>query len=103
MLTIDCSKLIESRSEAAFIKEIAAQVGYRPVFSWINNLSSLIDLIVQGVIGQKAGFSESVDTQFRNILESAARAIEDIAEASHKYDSKVLDETEFIEVRNFSR
>ncbi|KAK9450796.1 RNA12 protein-domain-containing protein [Limtongia smithiae] len=78
-LSLDCERLAESRSDALFIKELATQTGYFPVFPWMNNISSFVDLIVQGVIGQKAGFSETLDTQVQNVLESAATAIRNIA------------------------
>ncbi|KAK9474601.1 RNA12 protein-domain-containing protein [Dipodascopsis tothii] len=79
VLSLDCVRLVEQRSDASFIKEIASQVGYRPVFSWTNNVSTLLDVVVQGMIGQKAGFSESKEVQFKKILDNTARALKDIA------------------------
>ncbi|KAK9245623.1 RNA12 protein-domain-containing protein [Lipomyces tetrasporus] len=87
-LIIDCQKLTEARSDAAFIKEISGQLGYFPVFPWMNNVSAFVDLIVQGIIGQKAGFSESVDSQFQNMLENAAAAVKEIAIDNRKRSMK---------------
>ncbi|KAK9390130.1 RNA12 protein-domain-containing protein [Lipomyces mesembrius] len=87
-LFVDCQKITETRSDAAFIKEVSTQLGYFPVFPWMNNISAFVDLIVQGVIGQKAGFSESVDSQFKNMLENAATAIKEIAIENHKKTMK---------------
>ena len=54
-LLIDCKPIQEATSDTSTIKAAAAEVGYRPVFSWLNSLSSLIDLAAQGTIGTKAG------------------------------------------------
>ncbi|KAK9465479.1 RNA12 protein-domain-containing protein [Lipomyces arxii] len=83
-LVLDCEKLMDARSDGAFIKEITSQVGYFPVFPWMNNISGFIDLMVQGIIGQKAGFSESLETQFEKILENTASAIREIVVDLHR-------------------
>ncbi|KAK9234696.1 RNA12 protein-domain-containing protein [Lipomyces kononenkoae] len=88
-LFIDCEKITETRSDGAFIKEVSTQLGYFPVFPWMNNISAFVDLVVKGVIGQKAGFSESVEAQFKNMLENAAAAIKEIAVAHHKMSIKL--------------
>jgi hypothetical protein len=54
-LVIDCKPIQEARGDSATIAAAAAEVGYRPVFSWMNNISSLIDLAAQGTIGTKTG------------------------------------------------
>ncbi|KAK9476715.1 RNA12 protein-domain-containing protein [Lipomyces japonicus] len=87
-LTIDCQRLTEARNDAVFIKEISSQTGYFPVFPWMNNISQFMDLIVQGVIGQKAGFSESRDAQFKNILENTATALRQIAAEKELIDKR---------------
>ncbi|KAK9236694.1 RNA12 protein-domain-containing protein [Lipomyces kononenkoae] len=87
-LFIDCEKITETRSDGAFIKEVSTQLGYFPVFPWMNNVSAFVDLIVQGIIGQKAGFSESAESQFKNILENAAAAIKEVAIDNHKKSMK---------------
>jgi hypothetical protein len=42
-LVIDCKQLQDARGDTAKISRAAAQVGYRPLFSWMNSISSFID------------------------------------------------------------
>ena len=79
ILILDCKAIQEARGDAATINAMAEQVGYRPVFSWMNSFSSLIDLAAQGTIGVKSGFSETLDTQLGKILSCTAVALKDIA------------------------
>ncbi|OAA67152.1 mitochondrial escape protein [Niveomyces insectorum RCEF 264] len=78
VLVIDCKPIVEARGESATIKRMATAVGYRPVFSWANSLSSLVDLAVQGTTGVKSGFSETLDEQLAKILQTAATALRDV-------------------------
>ncbi|CDK25635.1 unnamed protein product [Kuraishia capsulata CBS 1993] len=78
-LVIDCEKLIKPRSEGKFLKTFAQEIGYFPIFSWLNSVSSFVDLAVQGMTGQKSGLSESKESQVKNILNVAANAVRDIA------------------------
>ncbi|CAK7209451.1 mitochondrial escape protein 2 [Sporothrix curviconia] len=87
VLVIDCKPIVEARGESATIKRIAGAIGYRPVFSWANNLSSLVDLAVQGTTGVKTGFSETLDEQLSKILQTATGALRDVSLAGrHKTD-----------------
>jgi hypothetical protein len=52
-LFIDCSQLIQASSDAQLIGALASQTGYRPVFTFFNSISTLIDLASVGLIGQK--------------------------------------------------
>lgn len=79
ILLIDCKPIQEARGDAGTINAAAAQVGYRPVFSWMNSVSSLIDLAAQGTIGVKSGFSETLDTQLAKIWQNTATALKQIA------------------------
>lgn len=56
---------------------LADQVGYWPVFSFLNSLNGLIDLASVGLIGQKAGFATPVDQQLRSMLETVGSALKD--------------------------
>ncbi|KAF2478582.1 RNA12 protein-domain-containing protein [Neohortaea acidophila] len=99
LLVIDCKPVQEARGDAATIAAAAAQVGYRPVFSWINNISGLIDLAAQGMTGIKAGFSETLETQLVKIHNNTAVALRKIALQSRKktdVDANLTDE-EFLE------
>ncbi|CAK7567828.1 MAG: mitochondrial escape protein 2 [Sporothrix epigloea] len=87
VLVIDCKPIVEARGESSTIKRIANAIGYRPVFSWANNLSSLVDLAVQGTTGVKTGFSETLDEQLSKILQTATVALRDVSLAGrHKTD-----------------
>ena len=83
---IDCKSVVEARGEAGTIAKLANQVGYRPVFSWANNISSLVDLAVQSTTGVKAGFSETLDAQVAKILRTTAAALKDVAVGERKKD-----------------
>ncbi|KAK8039099.1 Mitochondrial escape protein 2 [Apiospora rasikravindrae] len=84
VLVLDCKPIVEARGESATIKHMAAQVGYRPIFSWANNMSSMIDLAVQSTTGVKAGFSETLESQLQKILATAASAMSELDVSSRK-------------------
>lgn len=88
LLVIDCKPVQEARGDAATIAAAAAQVGYRPVFSWINNISGLLDLAAQSMTGMKAGFSETLENQLVKIYTNTASALRSIALESRKKDEK---------------
>lgn len=77
-LVIDCKKIQEARGDSATICATAEAVGYRPVFSWMNSFSGLIDLAAQGATGMKTGFSETLDGQLNQILNNTATALRQI-------------------------
>ncbi|KAM6500724.1 RNA12 domain containing protein [Amanita muscaria] len=82
-LFIDCSQLIQASSDAQLIGALASQTGYRPVFTFFNSVSTLIDLASVGLIGQKAGLSSSLQDQLRHILQTTTVALERVA-ARHR-------------------
>jgi RNA12 protein len=98
-LVIDCKPIQEARGDSATISSAAAQVGYRPVFSWLNSISSLVDLAAQGTIGTKTGFSETLDTQLAKIWGNSATALKQIALSGRKKSDKDADlnDDEFLE------
>lgn len=87
-LVIDCKRIQEARGDSKKIAAAAAEVGYRPVFSWMNSISSLIDLTAIGIIGTKTGFSETLDTQLAKIRDNTMVALKQIALAPRKEDSQ---------------
>jgi hypothetical protein len=99
LLVVDCKPVQEARGDAATISAAAAQVGYRPVFSWINNVSGLLDLAAQGITGVKAGFSETLETQLVKIHNNTATALKKIALEDRKKDDKDanLSDDEYLE------
>ncbi|KAF3483546.1 uncharacterized protein GIQ15_02870 [Arthroderma uncinatum] len=78
-LVIDCKPIQEARGDSTMIAAAAAEVGYRPIFSWMNSVSSVVDVATQSAIGTKAGLSETVDTQLGNILQNTAKALKKVA------------------------
>ncbi|KAI0381532.1 RNA12 protein-domain-containing protein [Hypomontagnella monticulosa] len=84
VLVIDCKPIVEARGESATIKKMASSVGYRPIFSYANSLSSMADLALQSTTGVKAGFSETLESQLQKILQTTAGALTEIGISSRK-------------------
>ncbi|CCH60492.1 hypothetical protein TBLA_0C07010 [Henningerozyma blattae CBS 6284] len=84
MLYLDCDKLIKSRTDAKFLRNAATQLGYFPIFPWFNSFTSIIDLTVQGLTGQKSGLSETKESQFRSMLTTSLASIRRIALKNYK-------------------
>ncbi|KAF2671615.1 hypothetical protein BT63DRAFT_452121 [Microthyrium microscopicum] len=78
-LIIDCKPIQEARGEGATIRAAAAQVGFRPVFSFMNTVSGWLDLAAQGATGVKTGFSETLEAQVQKIFNNTASALKQIA------------------------
>lgn len=98
-IIIDCKQIQDVRGDTAKISRAAAQVGYRPIFSWMNSISSFIDLAAQGMIGTKAGFSETLDAQLSKIWQSTAVAMKQVALEGRRKDDKdtSLTDDEYLE------
>lgn len=98
-LIIDCKPIQEARGDSATIGVAARAVGYRPVFSWMNSMSSLLDLAAQGTIGTKTGFSETLDTQLDKIWQNTSTALKETALQARSKDDKDSDlgEDEYLE------
>lgn len=96
---IDCKPILEARGDSSTITAAAQEVGYRPVFSWMNSMNSLIDLAAQGTIGTKTGFSETLDSQLDNIWQNTKGALKLIALDGRRKDDKDagLGEDEYLE------
>jgi len=78
-LIIDCKPIQEARGDAKTIGAAAGEVGYRPVFSWMNSISGLVDLAAQGATGLKTGFSETLENQLSKIWTNTATALKQLA------------------------
>ncbi|KAL8924541.1 MAG: hypothetical protein Q9208_004016 [Pyrenodesmia sp. 3 TL-2023] len=98
-LVIDCKAIQEARGDSRTILAAAQAVGYRPVFSWMNTFSSMVDLAAQGTIGTKTGFSETVDTQLAKIFQNTSYALKELALEGRNKDEKdaELGEDEYLE------
>ncbi|OAT11105.1 RNA12 protein [Blastomyces gilchristii SLH14081] len=104
-LVIDCKPIQDANGDTATINAAAAAVGYRPVFSWMNSVSSVIDVAIQGTTGAKAGFSETLDGQLGKILQNTANALKQVALEERKKDNKHanLSDEEYLEAHPESR
>ncbi|KAF2156025.1 hypothetical protein K461DRAFT_220996 [Myriangium duriaei CBS 260.36] len=87
-LVIDCKAIKEARGDAATINAAATEVGYRPVFSWMNSMSGLIDLAAQGTTGIKTGFSETLENQLVKIWANTSTALKELALEGRKKDDR---------------
>ncbi|KAK6341021.1 mitochondrial escape protein 2 [Orbilia brochopaga] len=98
-LVFDCEPVQERPGDAHIIRAAAAQVGYRPVFSWLNSLSSWADIAIQGTIGATAGLSENLETQFSKILQNTATALKRVAlsERTNSDKDAALNDDEWLE------
>jgi len=100
VLVIDCEPINEAHGDTATIAAAAAQVGYRPVFSWMNTISSMVDLVAQGAIGTSAGFSQTLETQFNKILQNTGVALKAVALAEKNLTEKgkAMPEDEYLSI-----
>jgi RNA12 protein len=90
-LEIDCKPIQESRGDSSTINSLATQVGYRPVFSFMNTVSGWIDLAAQGTTGVKTGFSETLEAQITKIFNNTATALKNVALEGRKKNDKDAD------------
>ena len=98
-LILDCKPIQEARGDAKTIDAAAEAVGYRPVFSWTNSVSGLVDLAAQGATGVKTGFSETLENQLSKIWSNTATALKQLALEGRKKDDKdaALGDDEYLE------
>ncbi|KAJ7134886.1 RNA12 protein-domain-containing protein [Mycena epipterygia] len=78
VLTIDCRALENATSDAQLITILARQVGYWPVFSFLNSANHLIDLASIGLIGQKANLNNTLSEQVREMLSVVRTALKSV-------------------------
>lgn len=97
VLYLDCDKIVKSRTDSKFLKNVANEIGYFPIFPWIKSFTNVTDLMVQGLTGQKTGLSESKEIQFRNILTTSMMAIRRIALKNYK--PKVYENNEWVNLK----
>ncbi|PVH99625.1 hypothetical protein DM02DRAFT_656180 [Periconia macrospinosa] len=98
-LVIDCKPIQEARGDSATINAAAAGVGYKPVFSWLNSISGMIDMAAAGSTGIKTGFSETLDSQLAKIWNTTGTALRQIALSQRHKDDKDanLEDDEWLE------
>ena len=58
-MLIDCGPILRHKdSDSKMVAALAQQTGYRPVFTFFNSMSNMIDLASVGLIGQKGSVPE---------------------------------------------
>ncbi|KAF9262196.1 exonuclease [Marasmius fiardii PR-910] len=87
-LIVDCQKLQRATSEKQLVDALAKQTGYWPVFSFLSSMNNMIDLASVGLIGQKAGFSSSIEEQLQQILDIVAKALKDVHRSQIRAQTK---------------
>lgn len=80
VIEIDCEEMYKTGggSDSGIVSSLAKQTGYWPVFSFLSSMNNLIDLASVGLIGQKAGFSTTVESQMKEILEVTGGALKNV-------------------------
>ncbi|KAM0787058.1 hypothetical protein ACM66B_006321 [Microbotryomycetes sp. NB124-2] len=95
VLEIDCQELCKNgRSDTKLVSELASATGYRPLFVLGSSINNMIDLASMGLIGQKAGFASSLDSQLKSILEVTSSALSKIAKEARAKASAAHDAAE---------
>ncbi|KAG2149305.1 RNA12 protein-domain-containing protein [Suillus clintonianus] len=77
-LVIDCAELNRATSDTRLVSALAQQTGYRPVFAFLNSVNNMVDIATVGLIGQKAGFTSSLEDQLKRILEVTGTALKKV-------------------------
>ncbi|KAJ1654040.1 mitochondrial escape protein 2 [Dispira simplex] len=83
-IVIDGEALAACRNEHELLVTLAKQVGYRPVFSFMQNLTHFMDLAITATTGQKTALASGTDTQIAKILECVGVAIYQVRKTIHR-------------------
>ncbi|KZV94062.1 hypothetical protein EXIGLDRAFT_835266 [Exidia glandulosa HHB12029] len=83
-MVIDCAELFKGGSDSSLLSSLARQTGYWPLFAFVNNLNSMIDLASVGLIGQKTGFNASLEQQVRDMLQVVASGLQGVTSQHDK-------------------
>ncbi|PHH50743.1 Mitochondrial escape protein 2 [Ceratocystis fimbriata CBS 114723] len=97
VLVLDCKPIADARGESIALKNLAASVGYRPIFAWAYSLSSMVDLAIQGTTGVKSSFSETFEAQVARILNTTAAALKDASALDRKMKDSDVSEDAYLE------
>ncbi|KAL9553734.1 hypothetical protein MBANPS3_003159 [Mucor bainieri] len=93
-LFIDCEAVGSGRNQSDMTKNLAKEVGYFPVFTWVSSMSGLIDTVVAATTGQKTGLSTNPDSQTKAILETVAIALRDVVPNEKEARKRAEEEAE---------
>ncbi|KAK3846721.1 MAG: RNA12 protein-domain-containing protein [Linnemannia gamsii] len=73
---IRCDELANARSESELLTNLAKQVGYTPLFQFMNTINNMVDVAITATTGQKAGLSATFEGQLKKILDTLSIAIQ---------------------------
>ncbi|KAF9435047.1 mitochondrial escape protein 2 [Entomortierella beljakovae] len=76
---IRCEELANARNEAEILTNLAKQIGYIPLFQFMNNLNNIMDMAITATTGQKAGLSATFEGQLEKIFDALTIAIQSIS------------------------
>ncbi|KAF9123239.1 mitochondrial escape protein 2 [Mortierella sp. 14UC] len=79
---IRCEELASARSEGELLTNLAKQVGYIPLFQFMNTINNMVDVAITATTGQKAGLSATFEGQLKKILDSLSIAIQQASPVS---------------------
>ncbi|KAF7778900.1 hypothetical protein Agabi119p4_3245 [Agaricus bisporus var. burnettii] len=87
VLVIDCNVLLKASSDSQIVGALARQTGYWPMYTFLNSMSSLIDLASVGLIGQKTGIVSSLSDEMQQVLTVVGTALQRVY-ASRRRDAQ---------------
>ncbi|KAI5797568.1 RNA12 protein-domain-containing protein [Geopyxis carbonaria] len=91
ILYIDCKPIAAALDESAVIKEFAAQIGYRPVFSTITWIVDLLALFGNNSAGR---FQKPFEAQINEILHTVETVLKNVALRDKQKNEKDSDVSE---------
>ncbi|KAF5358522.1 hypothetical protein D9756_001759 [Leucocoprinus leucothites] len=86
-LIIDCRALLKATTDSQIVGELGTQTGYWPVFTFLNSMSSLVDLASVGLIGQKTGLSSSLSDEIQQMLSIVGKGLHRVY-VSHRHNAQ---------------
>ncbi|KAG0145143.1 hypothetical protein CROQUDRAFT_64258 [Cronartium quercuum f. sp. fusiforme G11] len=85
VMRVDCEKICKGGiNERSRVTVLAKEIGYFPYFGFLGTINHLIDIGSVGLIGQKAGFESSIESEIRQTLDLAEIALANVAERISK-------------------
>lgn len=84
----------KAESDDKMVQELARQLGYFPFFGFLSSFNNLIDLASVGLIGSKAGFSQSADAQLKQVLSVSADALSTLAAEARRNQKLAIEAAE---------
>lgn len=81
-VVIRCEELANARSESELLTNLAKQIGYIPLFQFMNTINNMVDVAITATTGQKAGLSATFEGQLKKILDTLSIAVQQASPVS---------------------